>query len=303
MTLPRAMNSLKPSKSLLEKSNMKDLGFRRILTTAPRQYQDRLAATIIRFGGRPIWIPGIQINELKSQASIEARDASLKDLHGVNYILLPSKSAIFSCLHAFGNSISAFQRKLNVEHGDIQVWAMGADADYLRDTLGIKYVRKPMVSSTNGIIDTMKKESIQPGNALVFVPDVMAPLTEPCVVPEFLRNLQTIGITPLRIPAYETCIGPSERWVQPEIDMLLDGCINAIAFTSTAEAEGLSQIVGRDKLIQCIKSHNIVVAAHGSTTANGVSNILPSMGEICISKDSSTFEGMISALCQEFVDL
>lgn len=290
------MSRIKINNALLEKENAKDLNFRRVLTTSPRQYQDRLAGAVIRYGGRPIWIPGIQINELRSETSREQRRAALDALDAVDYLVLPSKNAMFACLKAYDDSISTFQTKLNMEHRNVEVWAMGADADYLSGNLGIKNVKKPKVASTDGIIEAMRTAGSLEGNALVFVPEVVPPLTEPDVVPKFLGNLRDVGITPHRIPAYETVVGLSLQEVVAEVNMLIDGSISAIAFTSTAECEGLCYIIGKEKLLRCIRLHNIVIAAHGLTTAKGVAKVLDFEGQICVSKDSSTFEGMVAAI-------
>lgn len=297
MTAHGIQKILSCSAPLLDRNSRNDLRFKRILTTCPQQYQDRLASTIVRYGGRPVWIPGIKIQELRSESLKRRRKLSLEKLGEISFIVLPSKNAIFSCVRACGGSITAFQEILNGNQ-HIQIWAMGADADYLREELGIRNVKKPVISSTDGIIDAMKHQSTQSGNALVFVPELVPPLTEPDVVPNFLQNLQNIGIVPLRVPAYETSIGLSLHEVEPEIEMLINGSIHAIAFTSTAESEGLCHIVGKTRLIQLIESRGVLIAAHGSTTAKGVSKMLGYRGQICVSKDSSTFEGMVSAIAE-----
>jgi uroporphyrinogen-III synthase len=173
---------------------------------------------------------------------------------------------------------------------------MGADADYLRETLGIRNVMKPKIASTDGIIEAMKEICIYQGDALVLVPEVLPPLTEPDVVPNFLQNLKTLGINPRRIPAYETAVGPSLREVEPEVKMLMEGSVRAIAFTSTAESEGLCHIIGKDKLLECIAAHHIVIAAHGLTTASGVAKVLNYSGKVRVSRDSSSFEGIVAAI-------
>lgn len=292
------MSSFNVNNVLPERQIGSALNFKRVLTTCPQQYQDRLAGAVIRHGGRPIWVPGIQINELSCAEDIEYRNYSLTNLNTVKYLILPSKNAMFACLKACSGSVDVFQERLNHQSQHVEVWAMGADANYLRENLGIKNVRKPKIASTDGIIHAMKENSIQPGDALVFAPDVLPPLTEPEVVPNFLENLKTVGVNPYRIPAYETAVGPSLSEIESEVKMLLDGCISAIAFTSTAESEGLCHIIGKETLRQCIAEHDIIIAAHGLTTAKGVTRVLDHKGKICVSKDSSTFEGIVAAIAE-----
>lgn len=127
----------------------------------------------------------------------------------------------------------------------------GADAEFLR-TLGVHRVTKPDISSTQGIVESIKstKRQLDQGKALCIVPHVVALLVEPDVVPTFLPNLESIGLDPIRAPAYETRIDPNSQYSKPEIGMLGSGQIKAIAFTSTAESQGLSHVVGRETLLK-----------------------------------------------------
>lgn len=271
------------------------LKFARILCTAPRQYYDRLASCVVNHGGRPAWIPGIEIAGLSSAEAIKERNKLLERFSSAKYLVLPSKNAIYSCLDMCHGNLDDLQKLL---HG-FEIWAMGADADFL-NSLGIDNVRKPEISSTSGIVDAMKRQygSRLAETCLVFAPEVVSPLTEPDVVPNFLRGLQDIGLAPVRVPAYETRIGPDVTTGSPEVDMLVHGHIAAIAFTSTAESDGLMNIVGREKLLEAIQEYNILLAAHGPTTAKGVQNVLGQQVD-CVSKDSATFDGMITAISEK----
>jgi uroporphyrinogen-III synthase len=272
------------------------LKFERILCTAPRQYYDRLASCVVRHGGRPVWIPGIEISDLCSTEAIKKREMLIDKFSSAKYLVLPSKNAIYSCLDMCHGSVDDLQKLL---HG-FEIWAMGADADFL-NSLGIDNVRKPEISSTSGIVKAMRQEygSNITETCLVFAPEVVGPLTEPAVVPNFLSGLRNIGLEPVRVPAYETRIGPDVTTQgSPEVDMLIHGHVAAIAFTSTAESEGLMHIVGRQKLLDSIHKYSILVAAHGPTTAQGVQIVLGQQVD-CVSKDSATFDGMITAISEK----
>lgn len=275
------------------------LKFERILFTSPLQYADRVSASIQRLGGRPVWLPGIEITHLACDDALDNMTVMMEDLLHCDYLILPSKNAILSLLHHWskGNQQMVIDRLNSI---DAEVWAMGADADFLKE-LGVHRVMKPNVSSTQGIVESIKgkKSASDAGKALCIVPHVVAPLVEPDVVPNFFANLESIGLDPIRVPGYETRIGPDSQYSSAEIDMLTSGQIKAIAFTSTAESQGLSQIVGRETLLQCIQEHDILLAAHGPTTARGVEKTLHIADIDCISKDSSTFDGLAEAMAEK----
>lgn len=275
------------------------LKFERILFTSPLQYADRVSASIQRLGGRPVWLPGIEITHLACDDALDHMTVMMEDLLHCDYLILPSKNAILSLLHHWskGNQQMVIDRLNSI---DAEVWAMGADADFLKE-LGVHRVMKPNVSSTQGIVESIKgtKKASDAGKALCIVPHVVAPLVEPDVVPNFFANLESIGLDPIRVPGYETRIGPDSQYSSAEIDMLTSGHIKAIAFTSTAESQGLSQIVGRETLLQCIHEHDILLAAHGPTTARGVEKTLHIADIDCISKDSSTFDGLAEAMAEK----
>lgn len=61
-------------------------------------------------------------------------------------------------------------------------------------------------------------------------------LVEPPVVPRFLEALQAAGAAAVRVPAYLTALGlPGPECCGPEAQLLHNGLIDAVAFSSTAE--------------------------------------------------------------------
>jgi uroporphyrinogen-III synthase len=62
-------------------------------------------------------------------------------------------------------------------------------------------------------------------------------LIEPAVVPRFLQALQDAGASPVRVDAYLTQQGTAPEGAQHELDLIRAGAVDAIVFTSTAEAQ------------------------------------------------------------------
>lgn len=74
---------------------------------------------------------------------------------------------------------------------------------------------------------------------LVFPCPTLCPaggLVEPPVVPRFIEALQAAGATAVRVPAYLTTLGlPGPECCTAEAQLLQQGHVDAIAFSSTAE--------------------------------------------------------------------
>jgi hypothetical protein len=75
-------------------------------------------------------------------------------------------------------------------------------------------------------------------------------LQQPPVVPHFLESLRAVGATPTRIDAYTTKQGISADDIGPEAALMGAGCVSAVLFTSTAEAQGLVNALGGVDVLQ-----------------------------------------------------
>jgi hypothetical protein len=79
-------------------------------------------------------------------------------------------------------------------------------------------------------------------------------LTEPSVVPRFIAALQKGGAVAKRVAAYVTRQGVSADDIMPEAALMRGGCIDAICFTSSAEAQGLVNALGGCDVLQALLS-------------------------------------------------
>lgn len=66
-------------------------------------------------------------------------------------------------------------------------------------------------------------------------------LVEPPVVPRFIAALEAAGAAATRVPAYLTTLGlPGPQYCSVEAQLLQQGHIDAVAFSSTAEVRMLT---------------------------------------------------------------
>ena len=97
---------------------------------------------------------------------------------------------------------------------------------------GFKTDLVPEEMSTRGIIEELTRRGVNSGRVLVPCPEVTG-VKEPYVVPEFIKNLEGIGMTVHRLEVYRTVAFKDSGSI--EKNMLVNGEIDIIIFTSSAE--------------------------------------------------------------------
>eukprot|EP00803_Ostreobium_quekettii_P008293 evm.model.scf_988.2 EVM.evm.TU.scf_988.2 scf_988:33365-36781(+) len=267
-----------------------------LIDTAPRQYATKLAGLFVEAGARPLWVPAVEIVALPEDKCRQL-DGYLAELETFSHIAFTSK-----------NGIRAVLQRLSVMHGGIEqavhvirtsgtrLCALGVDGDELR-AAGMEVHVEPEEASTLGLVRELVDRSEAKGSRILCpVPCVQGGLKEPQVVPRFLKALEDAGASPVRVDAYVTQAGCDPSDCSHEGELLRKGAIDAIAFSSTAEAQGLVHELGPlDDIQHAIRDHHILLAAHGPYTAAGVEGVL-AIPVTCISQDFSSFHGLVKAV-------
>lgn len=277
MTLQLSENSfLAPSTKL-------PLYGKRIVVTAPINYAFRLSEQIVKLGGLPILMPTIETCLLDDYTQL---DSLLKRIDEFNWIAFTSR-----------NGIDAFFQRLNffslstLVLNKCKLCAIGKDAERLLDICG-RVDLIPKESSPAGIIAELSKiPTIHEQTILIPVPEVVG-IPEPDVVPKFVLGLQNLGMKVTRVPDYVTrCL--SKNIYALELDLIRQGKIDAIAFSSTAEVESFLQMVHtKNDYDRC------VIACFGPYTAANAEKLGVNVS-LC-SQDYSSFEGFAAAIASFF---
>uniref|UniRef100_A0A6S8HNF3 Tetrapyrrole biosynthesis uroporphyrinogen III synthase domain-containing protein n=1 Tax=Dunaliella tertiolecta TaxID=3047 RepID=A0A6S8HNF3_DUNTE len=290
---------------------------KRVMVTAPRQYAHKLAGKLLLAGARPVWVPSVAINPVP-QEKLARLDAALRALitdplhHPYTHIAFTSKNGIYATLqraaelcedlqqgHASGLDGSWLDVAVQaILKSGVKLCALGADGDVLLNARLPVHV-SPTEASTQGLVRELKAlDEAQGAHILCPVPLVASPLVEPKVVPRFLAALSEAGAHAERVEAYETSAGCNSSACALEMDALKAGHIDAIAFSSTAEAQGLKGIYG-EGLKDVLLRHNVILAAHGPYTRDGVQEVLDVPVSV-VSHNFKTFEGLVLALEEAF---
>lgn len=289
---PRAQSSLAAAAS-------QPLNKRRIIVTSPRQYASKLCALLVAAGARPMWLPSIEITALSDAADVAALDAALDDLSAYSHIAFTSKNGIQAVIQRLEEAHPGRAAEA-VRASGIKVCALGADGEALLSS-GFPVDVLPAEASTRGLVaELVSRGEADGARVLCPTPKVTGGLTEPAVVPRFLAMLEEAGAAPVRVDAYVTQQGMSPADVEAEAALMRGGCVDAVVFTSTAEAQGLVHALGgADVLQDVIHRQGIVLAAHGPYTAAGVTSVTGLEVE-CIGRDFATFNGVVMALEEHF---
>ncbi|NET60991.1 MAG: uroporphyrinogen-III synthase [Symploca sp. SIO2E6] len=254
---------------------------KRILVTAPRSYASRLSQQIINRGGLPILMPTIETCPLQDYREL---DTALQSLTEFDWIAFTSR-----------NGIEAFWQRLQVlaiptsALKNCRLCAIGKDSERL-SALGVRVDLIPTESSPQGIIAQLSKiTDIQQQTVLVPVPEVVG-LAEPDVIPNFVSGLQQLGMKVTRVPTYTTrCLDKEIYGV--ELELIRQGKIDAIAFSSTAEVEGFLQMVDSPKDYK-----HCIIACFGPYTAANTQKL--GIDVSLIAQDYSSFAGFAEAIAE-----
>ncbi|MCC7257059.1 MAG: uroporphyrinogen-III synthase [Gammaproteobacteria bacterium] len=250
-----------------------------ILYTAPRNYAGRLGQLLIERGARPIWMPTITIEPV---ADYREFDEVIREREKYRWIAFTSRNGI----DAYLNRIEA----LGLKPADVvglKTAAIGNDAALLEQS-GLKPALMPPVPSPTGIVEELERRGETQGVVIVPAPDVVG-MAEPAVVPDFVRDLERIGLKTRRVPAYVTA--RETKHLEIGTRLLLAGEIDIVAFTSRGEIDSLLLHLGnrRDAL-----SSKIAVACFGPITSEGAR--LQNLTVDIVSEQYSRFEGFVSAM-------
>ncbi|MHC5764479.1 MAG: uroporphyrinogen-III synthase [Nostoc sp.] len=269
--------------NLLTQSRNLPLYGKRILVTAPRNYAYRLSEQIIKKGGLPVFMPTIETCYLSNYTQL---DAALAHIDEFDWIIFTSR-----------NGITAFFQRINELNIPISVvqkchlCALGKDAESLLSFCS-KVDLIPTESSPAGIVTELAKIlQIHEKKVLIPAPEVVG-LPEPDVVPNLITDLQKLGIEVTRVPTYITQ-GLDKTIYGMELNLIREGIIDVIAFSSTAEVESFLTMVNS----QSDYEHCVVACFGPYTTANAQKL---GMTVSIVSRDYSSFEGFAEAIAAFF---
>jgi uroporphyrinogen-III synthase len=277
------MSIVSPDSNLLTPSTKLPLYGKRILVTAPRNYASRLSEQIINKGGLPLLMPTIETCLLENYSQL---DTALSRIDEFDWIAFTSRNGIDAFFHRM-NILSLPASRVK----NCQLCAIGKDSEKLLSFCG-RIDLIPTESSPEGIVAELSKlANIHEKSILVPVPEVVG-VPEPDVVPKFIADLRKLGMRVTRVPIYTTrCL--DKNIYEVELNLIRQGMIDAIAFSSTAEVESFLKMVNTKSDYE-----SCIVACFGPYTAANAEKL--GVDVSIVSKDYSSFEGFAEAIAAFF---
>ncbi|MBN3949694.1 MAG: uroporphyrinogen-III synthase [Nostoc sp. NMS7] len=269
--------------NLLTPSNKLPLYGKRILVTAPRHYAYRLSKQIIKQGGLPILMPTIETCYLSNYTKL---DTALERIGEFDWIIFTSRNGITAFFHRM-NDLDIPVSVLKKCH----LSALGKDAESLLSFSG-KVDLIPRESSPGGIVAELAKlPEIYQKKVLIPAPEVVG-LPEPDVVPNLITDLQKLGIEVTRVPTYITQ-GLDKNIYSIELNLMRQGIIDVIAFSSTAEVESFLTMVNSQSDYE-----GCIIGCFGPYTTANAQQL--GMNVSIVSRDYSSFQGFAEAIAEFF---
>ncbi|MBW4672508.1 MAG: uroporphyrinogen-III synthase [Desmonostoc geniculatum HA4340-LM1] len=269
--------------NLLTPSNKLPLYNKRILVTAPRNYAYRLSEQIIKKGGLPVLMPTIETCHLSNYTQL---DTALSHIKEFDWIIFTSRNGITAFFHRM-NDLDIPVSVLK----NCQLCALGKDSESLLSFSG-KVDLIPRESSPSGIVAELSKlRQIHEKKVLIPAPEVVG-LPEPNVIPNLITDLENLGIEVTRVPTYVTQ-GLDKNMYSIELNLIRQGNINVIAFSSTAEIESFLRMVNSPR-----DYGDCAIACFGPYTAANAQKL--GVNVSIVSEDYSSFEGFAEAIAKFF---
>jgi uroporphyrinogen-III synthase len=277
----------------------------KILITAPPNYSPRLQGPLELAGASVVSCPTIVTEFMTEPEDVERLRSLLEDLSDYDYVAFTSRQAIQAAIQIGGpRLIECLQSQKP------KALALGVDAEELVSAgVDRSAILVPDDATPDGIVSVLDflllvdrinsgEKTSRKRRILCPVPRVEGGLSEPPVIPNFLKNLQNLGLEVDRVDAYVTKWARPSHHAKQALQGLLDGSIQVMCFSSTAEAEGLlllCQEYGLDW-----KTCKAKIIAHGPVAAEGARAL--GFKVHAISKDSSSFSGMVGAVSESLVE-
>ncbi|NTW00942.1 MAG: uroporphyrinogen-III synthase [Oscillochloris sp.] len=252
---------------------------RRVLVTAPRTYAPRFAQAILARGGLPVFMPTIETSLL---ADYTLLDACLEPHMRFDWIAFTSRNGIDALLYR----CAQLGLPLSTLNG-CRLAAIGKDAERLA-AFGLRVDLLPAEPSPQGIVAELKRLPAAPTQSIVVPAPVVEGMPEPDVIPNFVAGLQQLGMRVTRVPAYRTRLLDRSCYV-PELALVRQGAVDAIAFSSAAEVAGfLGMLDTPDDCRHC------AICCFGPYTAANARRM--GLEPVVIAEDFSSFDGFADAI-------
>lgn len=248
----------------------------KILLTSPKGYSERFENVFFKSELSSVAIPMIE-TVVEDMPDVKYL---FDNLNKYEYIAFSSRKAIESFYLEFS--------KRDIDISGKKFCAVGKDIDYMYEKLAVRPAVYPDEPSPMGIANKLGEDKDIKGKTIAVLVPRVEDIAEPDVVPDFLARLTQIEMNVSRIDAYVTR-SVDKLQVKRAIEMISNGEVQCVAFTSSAEIEILLQNIENRDILK-----NITIACFGPYTAAFARK--KGLDVAVVAKDFSSFSGFLAAI-------
>jgi len=246
-----------------------------ILITRAAHQADGFADLIKQYGGTPMIFPAIEITP---PASWNACDRAIENLYMYDGIVFTSTNGVDFF------SLRMTERNIPAESiASKMIFAVGEKTRHAVEQFGVQVIKVPEKYTAFDLANIIKQENLQ-GKTFLFPKGNLAKDT----LPSLLRFL---GAGVDEVEFYQT-IQPRPENVNAVSDMLMNGEINVVTFTSPSTVKSFFNLISKSNL-----SRRTIIAAIGPSTASAVEEFKL---DVDIQPRQSTIEKFAEAIANYF---
>jgi uroporphyrinogen III methyltransferase/synthase len=253
------------------------LAGKKIVVTRARAQADDLAEQIEAAGGQVFEFPTIEIQPPENFADFDAAVEKIENYHWLIFTSVNAVEPFLSRLLRVGKTLDSLQ--------GLKIGAIGPETAKTLASAGIKVDLIPQRYQAEGILDAVTPEAMK--GKRVLIPRA-AEARE--ILPERLRAW---GASVDVVIAYRT--GLSDVDVQPLAELLHQGAIDVITFTSSSTVNNFVRLLGCANLAEA--TGGCEIACIGPITAQTVVRL---GGRADIVANEFTVAGLMRAIIEHF---
>jgi len=262
---------------------------RTVAITRPREQAEETGKLIKQYGGKPYFVPAIEIKAASDLSAVESFIAELAK-EKIDYVLFMSVNGIRYLLSSAENLGLKAQLEQSLEK--TVTMAVGPKTAQELRNHNIPVGLVPEKYSSEGIIECLRQNVVS--GKSIWIPRTRG------ATPDLAKSLRAMGGKVKEVYVYESMLPNNKDLKERFLQDLIDGKIDAIIYGSSLSAKNLfkmlRELISKEKLRDIMNS-KLTIVAIGPVTAETLSE----MGlRVDIMPDKYTFEEALIKLAHHW---
>jgi len=236
-----------------------------VAITRPREQAEETGKLIKQYGGKPYFIPSIEIKAASDLSAVESFIAELAK-EKIDYVIFMSVNGIRYLLSSAENLGLKTQLKKGLEK--TLTMAVGPKTAQELRNHNIPVGLVPAKYSSEGILECLRQYGVS--GKSIYIPRTRG------ATPDLANRLRAMGGEVQEVYVYESMLPSDQDLKKRFLQDLIDGKIDAIIYGSSLSARNLfkmlRELISKEKL-RDIMNNKLTIVAIGPVTAETLSEI------------------------------